>query len=110
MADINPQIHGTARKWSLVSTPLSSATSSNVAVGGINNVVGSIYIVTSGVVLMTIQIRESTDKVNWIVVEEREITGSTAFRIAHPFPYLDLNISSYTGGSIDSITIWGITN
>ena len=110
MADVNPTLAGTARWWELATTPISSATSSDVAVCGINNMVGSIYIVTSGTVLMTIQIRESTDKTNWIVVEEREITGDTAFRIAHPFPYLDLNVSARTGGTINSIKIFGITN
>lgn len=110
MADVNPTLAGTARWWELATTSISSVTSSDVAVCGINNMVGSIYIVTSGTVLMTIQIRESTDKTNWIVVEEREITGDTAFRIAHPFPYLDLNVSARTGGTIDSIKIFGITN
>ena len=110
MADITPTSAGNARWWELATTPISSATSSDIAVGGINNVVGSIYVITSETVLMTIAIEESPDKVTWVTVEERQITGDTAFRIAHPFPFLRFRITSYTGGTINSIKMYGVVN
>ena len=109
MADKTPQINGLARRWELVDTAISSAIDSDIAVGGIHTFSGSVYVITSGTVLMTIKIQESPDKISWVNVFEEVITGNEIYRMANPFSYLKVTVSSYTSGQIDQIIVMGIT-
>jgi hypothetical protein len=95
------------RTWELASTAISSATDSDTAHGEISHFLGSMYIITSGAVLMTIQVHESVDNSNWAIVDEQIISGNYCYRVAHPFIYLKIVVSDYTSGQIDSIVLLG---
>jgi glutamate 5-kinase len=109
MANIAPDVIGLTREWELISTAIGSATTSDVATGGIHTKIGTIYVITSGTVDMTIQIQESPDNTNWVTIIEDDIVGNESYRLTHPFYFMRINVSSYTGGQIDSIKIIGIT-
>ena len=109
MALVQPKAVGLTRVWELVSTAIASATYSNVATSdGVHSILGVIYVVTSNVPSMTIQIQESTDNSNWITVEERVITASHAYKIEHPWLWMRVNVSSWTSGQIDSVVVLGV--
>ncbi len=108
MAQINPIATGLTRIWKLSSTAISSATPSDVAVGGLQVRVGTIYIITSGTVLMTIRVEESPDGSNWCPTHQEEITGNKSYKITHPFSHLRVDVPSYTSGQIDNIELIGI--
>ena len=107
MALIRPTNIGLVRTWELADTDISSATASDTACEGLHSFNGVIFVITSGTVLMTVQVQESPDNVNWVVTDEQEITGNACYRIAHPFFYLRVVVSSYTSGTITSIPIAG---
>lgn len=107
MALVEPNNMGVMRKWDLTDTAISSTTDSDTAHGEIAHFLGSMYIKTSGAVLMTIQIQESPDNINWFVVDEQEISENYCYRIVHPFIYLKLVVHDYTSGQIDDITLLG---
>lgn len=110
MALISPIATGLTRIWKLSSTAISSATPSDTAVGGLQVRIGTLYVITSGTVLMTITVEESPDggSSNWCPIYQEEITGNKAYRITHPFSYLRVNVPTYTSGQIDNIELIGI--
>lgn len=110
MANLNAKVNGLARQWELAKTNISSATDSDVAMGGIQAFNGKIYIITSGTVLMTIQIKESPNGTDWITIDEEEIFGNHSYQITSPFNYLKVTVSKYTSGTITSIPIIGQTS
>ena len=108
MALIAPTRSGLSRIWELASTSISSATTSDTAEWGLGNFLGTIYVITSGTVAMTIEIQESPDQTNWVTVDTQTISGNTSYRISHPFWWLRAEVTSYTSGSIDSIKLLGL--
>lgn len=108
MALIAPERKGLSRTWELASAAISSATASDTAECGLNTFNGTLYLTTSGAVLMTVQVQESIDNENWHTTTEEEITGNKAFRITHPFMYMRVNVSSYSSGQIDGIKLIGL--
>ena len=107
MGLITPTANGLTRTWELASTPITATGVSDVAEGGIGHFLGTIYIITSGAVSMTIDVEESPDNVNWVQVSSEPITQNEAYRIVQPFPYLRIN-ATIVAGQIDSIKMIGL--
>ena len=100
---------GLVRTWELVSTALDTLNDvSDVAEGGIANFLGTIYVITSNVPNMTIEVQESPDNSNWVQITSEAITDNVAYRIAQPFPYLRIKITAHSNGQIDSIFMTGM--
>ena len=110
MAVINPSANGYSRSWELASTAIGSATFSDTAGGGIHNKLATAYIITSGVVSMTLKLWESPDNSNWVEIDEIAITANIAWRIQQPFRYLRIEVSSWASGQIDSIIVDGLVD